>query len=411
MALFSNRGLQTKINLIILVVLLLSFGLFSVLSYQQQKNNVREEAVDKARIIASTATRSRQYISQELDAGGVELTRQRYGLIPQVVSTRIGSLIAEDLGYTIRQISERYRNPKNAPDPQELAILQDFYLKPETQESHRVTTVDNVPIFRYLRPFLVEESCLHCHGEPSAAPAFLREMFPDPTEQSFHYRIGEVIGAVSISIPMDKLQPLVQKKVRSELLHSGGVLLALVLCLGLLIRVAVTAPLSRLGLVIRDIVQTGRFEKPIPRRSRDEIGILIDGFNEMMIHLGEKTGHLEESEKRLRVLTETARDGIISFLDNGQIILFNRQAERIFGYSKREVLGISVARLLHEECTEVHTIGVEDYLKNHAAQLVRKLHKFPGKRRDGTLQKLELSLAVAESDGHPFYTAIIRECE
>lgn len=410
MDLFRNSGLQTKVNLIILGVLLVSFGLFSFFSYQQQKNSIIEEAVDKARIISSTATRSRQYISKELDAGGVELTRERYGLIPQVVSTRIGSLVAEDLGYTIRQISERYRNPKNAPDPSEIVMLKDFYQGSSTQESYRITAVDKAPIFRYLRPFIVEESCLRCHGEPAESPAFLREMFPDPSEQSYHYRLGEVIGAVSISIPMDRLQPLVQKKFRADLLHSGGLLLALVIGLGLLIRLAVTAPLSRLGQVIRDIVRTGRFEKPIPRRSRDEIGTLIDGFNEMMVHLGEKTAHVEESEKRFRVLTETARDGIISFLGNGQIILFNRQAERIFGYSKREILGVSVERLIHEECSDFHRIGVEEYLKNNAAQLVRKLHKIPGRRRDETLQRLELSLAVAESEGHLFYTAIVREC-
>ncbi len=411
MDLFRNRGLQTKINLIILVILLAFFGLFSFVSFRQQKSYIVEEAIEKARIIASTAIRSRQYVSSQLQSGGVDLTRERYGLIPQVVSTRLGGLVAEDLGYSIRQISDRYRNPQNAPDPSESVMLQQFYRDRSLQETYRVTYLDENPTFRYLHPFIVEESCLVCHGEPDAAPAFIDEMFPDPTEQSFHYRIGEVIGAVSISIPMGKLQAQIQKKVRTDLIYLGGVLLALVLCLGLLIRVAVTAPLGRLGVVIRDIVRTGRFEKPIPRRGRDEIGTLIDGFNEMIVRLGEKAEHLEESEKRFRVLTETARDGIISFLGNGQIILFNRQAERMFGYSKREVLGVSVERLIHEDCAEFHGVGVEAYLKSNAAQLVRKLHKFPGRRRDGTIQRLELSLAVAESEGHLFYTAIVRECE
>lgn len=410
MDLFRKRRLQTKINLIILVILLIFFGLFSVITFRQQKGYIVEEAVEKARIVASTATRGRQYMSSQLQAGGVELTRERYGLIPQVISTRIGSLVAEDLGYAIRQVSERFRNPKNAPDPSEVAMLKEFYSDPARKESYRVVTVEKKSVFRYLRPFIVEASCLECHGEPRAAPAFLDEMFPDPTEQSYHYRIGEVIGAVSVSIPMDKLQAQIREKVRTDLVYSGGTLLALVLCLGLLIRAAVTAPLGRLGVVIRDIVRTGRFEKPIPRRGRDEIGDLIEGFNEMMVHLGEKTEHLEESEKRFRVMTETVRDGMISFLGNGQIILFNRQAERMFGYSKREALGVSVARLVHEDCADFHRIGVEDYLKSHGAELIRMLHKIPGRRRDGTALTLELSLAVAESDGHLFYTAIVREC-
>ncbi|TRO83178.1 c-type heme family protein [Desulfuromonas acetexigens] len=408
---FRHRSLQTKINLVILLILLVFFGIFSWISFHQQHGYSVEEAVEKARIIAASATRGRQYLSDQLQKGGVELTRERYGLIPQVVSTQIGSLVAADVGYTIRQVSERYRNPKNAPDPSETTMLKEFYGDPEKRESYRVIDLGKEPIFRYLQPFRVDESCLQCHGDPATAPAFLNEMFPDPNEQSFHYRIGEVIGAVSISIPLGKLQAQVQRKVRTDLLYSGGVLIALVFCLGLLVRMAVTAPLARLGLAIRDIVRTGRFEKPIPRRGQDEIGTLIDGFNEMMVHLGEKTEHLEESEKRFRVMTETVRDGMISFLGTGQVILFNRQAERIFGFSKREVMGVSVARLVHEECAEFHQAGVEDYLKKNAAQLIRKLHKIPGRRRDGSQVSLELSLAVAESDGHLFYTAIVRETD
>jgi PAS domain S-box-containing protein len=171
----------------------------------------------------------------------------------------------------------------------------------------------------------------------------------------------------------------------------------------------VTAPLTRLGEGIREIILTGRFETKIPRRGRDEIGALIDGFNEMMDNLQEKSRHLEESEKRFRLLTETARDGIVSFLSNGQIILFNREAERMFGYSKREALGMTIDRFVHEECRSLHEAGAVAYLQQHAGELIRKTHRIPGRRRSGSPLPLELSLSAAESDGHLFYTAILRE--
>ncbi len=136
--------------------------------------------------------------------------------------------------------------------------------------------------------------------------------------------------------------------------------------------------------------------------------MLIDGFNEMIDHLGEKTRHLEESEQRFRLLTETARDVIVSFLPNGQIILFNRQAERVFGYSKREILGVSITRLLHEDCPEPPGEDVESYLTAHAERLASEIQTIFCRRRDGSRLPLELSLSVAESDGHRFYTAILR---
>jgi PAS domain S-box-containing protein len=177
----------------------------------------------------------------------------------------------------------------------------------------------------------------------------------------------------------------------------------------MLIRIAVTRPLTRLGEGIQQIVATGRFDRKIRRRGRDEIGVLIDGFNGMMDHLKEKTEHLEESEKRFRLLTENARDAIVSFLANGQIILFNRQAQRIFGYSRQEALGMTIERLVHEECASLHNTATEEYLKNRGGELMSEVRKVPARRRDGSRVDLELSLSVAESDGHLFYTAILRE--
>jgi PAS domain S-box-containing protein len=167
--------------------------------------------------------------------------------------------------------------------------------------------------------------------------------------------------------------------------------------------------LARLGEVIGDIVRTGRFEKKIPTRGNDEIGRLIQGFNSMMENVQEKTSHLEESDKRFRALTETARDSIVSFLANGQIILFNQQAATMFGYSKAEALGMSIAELIDDECREFHAADVEGYLRTEITSLLTEIHQISCRRRDGSRVRLELTLSAAESDGHRFYTAILRE--
>jgi PAS domain S-box-containing protein len=147
----------------------------------------------------------------------------------------------------------------------------------------------------------------------------------------------------------------------------------------------------------------------LPRRGRDEIGRLIDGFNEMVAGLGEKTRELEESEQRFRLLTDNAGDGIISFLENGKIILFNRRAEKLFGYSKREALGMDVAKLVHPDASQsLHEIGTAEYLRIHGDELMRNIHRIAGRQRDGSLIEMEVSLSLAVSDGHKFYTAIIR---
>jgi PAS domain S-box-containing protein len=406
---FRNFGLFAKVNIIVAGILLSFFALSTFLNYHQQKAFILEESVEKARIIASEAIQAREYLSRQLQIGNVDLSLDRYGLIPVVASTRIGELVAEDLDYRIRQISDRYRNPKNAPDAFEAEMLQRFYDSPYLREAYQITTLQGERAFRYLQPFRAEESCLECHGDPATAPDYIKTLFPEETDQAYHYRIGEIIGAASVTIPMDKLYRQIYANLRNDILYTGGIFLALITFLGLLTRVAITHPLDRLGHAVREVIHTGRFEEKIPRRGRDEIGILIDGFNEMIENLREKTEHLEESEKRFRLLTETARDGIVAFLSNGQIIMFNRQAERMFGYSKREVLGVPITRLIHEDCSSIHGVSVESYIEQNASKLMRKIHRIPGRRRDGERFDFELSLSVAESDGHLFYTAILRE--
>ncbi|HKK00939.1 MAG TPA: DUF3365 domain-containing protein [Desulfuromonadales bacterium] len=409
MAVFRNRGLLTKINLVIAAILLAFFALITFVSYRHQRRFVIDEAVQKARIIAYEAIRTREYVSGELQKGDVSLSLQRYGLIPVVAANRINETVARDLDYQVRQISERYRNPKDAPDPFEAKILQRFASDPQLPEVYAIDSRDDSqPVLRYLRPFKAERSCLKCHGDPADAPGFIKRLFPPDKDRAYHYQLGQVIGAVSITIPMKELSGQIAGNVQRDLEYTGGIFLALILCLGLLTRVAVTRPLGRLGEAVREIIRTDRFEEPIPRRGEDEIGTLIDGFNEMFEHLKEKTAHLEESDRHFRVLAETARDGIILFLANGQIILFNRQAEQIFGYERQEVLGVSVADLIHEECREVHDLGIEDYLKGKGRQLVSDLQIVQGRRRNGTPVSLELTLSVADSDGHLFYTAILR---
>jgi PAS domain S-box-containing protein len=408
---FRKLSLLSKMTLVIALVLFSFFALANYLDYRQEREKMMGAAVDKARILALEAIRTREYLSDQYLAGEVELSEKRFGLIPVVASGRIGERVARDLGYSLRQVSERNRNPDNAPDAFEISTLQKFYADGSLQEAYSSTTLDGKPVFRYLRSFAAKKSCLQCHGTPEKAPDFLRSRYPVEKDQAYHYKTGEVIGAASIIIPMDNLKAVFYRNLRRDVLQRSMVFLALVLCLCLLGRRAIILPLQRLAAAMNGIIRTGRFQNKLTTRKKDEIGRLIETFNSMVDHLQEKSEHLEESEKRFRILTETARDAIVSFLSNGQIILFNSRAEQIFGYRKKDVIGFPVDRLIHKENAEIHDQGLDAYLREKADTALSRLHRIVGKRRDGTSVILEVSLSMAESDGHIFYTAILREEE
>jgi len=73
-------------------------------------------------------------------------------------------------------------NPQNAPDPWEMEALKAFqYGKNETES---IENIDGQPYFRFIRPFMVEKGCLGCHAEQG-------------------YKIGDVRGGISLSVPME----------------------------------------------------------------------------------------------------------------------------------------------------------------------------------------------------------------
>lgn len=409
MEFFRKLSLLSKLTIVTVLVLLIFFVLAGYLDYRQEREKMLETAVAKARILSEEAIRTREYLSDQYLVGDVELSEKRFSLIPVVVSGRIGERVARNLGYGLRQVSERYRNPDNAPDAFEISALHQFYADDSLAEVYAPTTLAGQPVFRYLRSFVAKKSCLQCHGRPETAPEFLKNRYPVEKDQAYHYRLGEVIGAASIIIPMENLSVVLYRNLAWDVLQRSLVFAALVLCLALLGRRAIILPLRRLAEAMNRIIRTGRFEQQLTTRKKDEIGRLIATFNAMVERLREKSEHIEESERRFRILTETTRDAIVSFLSNGQIILFNKRAEEIFGYRKKDIIGFPVDRLIDDGHAEIHEKGVETYLREKADVALSRLHRLSGRRRDGSLVTLEVSLSMAESDGHIFYTAILRE--
>lgn len=405
-----NFSLFTKVNLILLVILAAFLVISLFWQYRQHQAMIFSEAVEKARIIIAEATRTREYISQQLQIGGVELNRERYGMIPVVVANRVGQIVAEDLTYSIRHTSNRYRNDANAPDRYERETLKRLAASPEQDHVAEFSSLDGDPVFRYLQAAYADQSCLECHGDPQDSPRFLRQIYPPEQDPSYNYTVGEMIGAVSIVIPMTQLEKRLTTSFNNTLVLTTVFFLALVACLGLLIRRAVINPLRSLSGSIQEISETGRFTQPLTVRSHDEIGSLVASFNTMMQELDQKTGQLEESEKRFRLLTEIARDAIVAFLPNGQIFLFNQRAEEIFGYRQEDLVGERLDRLVAPGFDR-YGPSLAEFICNADKQWFDETHPLIGLRRDRSKVQLEMVVKEIQSGDRPFYTALLREAD
>jgi PAS domain S-box-containing protein len=118
---------------------------------------------------------------------------------------------------------------------------------------------------------------------------------------------------------------------------------------------------------------------------------------------------LEESEQRFRAIADTASDGIVSVDDRGNIVMFNRSAERIFGYAFSEIEGKNVTTLIPDRHRGAHEKGLERYLESGEPRIIGRTVELEGLRKDGTEIPIELSLAVWRSNGSRYFSAIVRD--
>src|SRR6266496_840739 len=68
---------------------------------------------------------------------------------------------------------------------------------------------------------------------------------------------------------------------------------------------------------------------------------------------------LRESQERFRSVVETAPDAIVLADHWGHIISWNKAAQRLFGYTTKEVLGRPLTLLMPARYRDAHQRGVE----------------------------------------------------
>ena len=114
-------------------------------------------------------------------------------------------------GWTVRRVSLKARNRADRPDAWErrqlVALQASHAAKPLAAdfETYEVVRVKGRPVLRYLKPITIPGPlCLQCHGARSdmAAPVrdSLARLYPD--DPAHGYRVGDLRGAVSVSIPI-----------------------------------------------------------------------------------------------------------------------------------------------------------------------------------------------------------------
>jgi PAS domain S-box-containing protein len=110
----------------------------------------------------------------------------------------------------------------------------------------------------------------------------------------------------------------------------------------------ITQPVLALAHTAKTVSDEQNYAARAERFDDDELGQLTDVFNAMLARVQERDQALRAAEERFRLVVEGAPNPIVAVDRHSRIILVNSQVERLFGYSRHELLGQPVDVLLPE---------------------------------------------------------------
>lgn len=211
------------------------------------------------------------------------------------------------------------------------------------------------------------------------------------------YDPKDVIGAVAVGrlVPrsLEEPQEVISQTYEQyrELVSRKGlieanyyILLTLVLLViiflstwfGFYLAKQITIPLQALAQKTKE-ASLGRLDFRLEETSRDEVGILVESFNEMAERLRKSHHALEtsrqqlekarqESEERRRymeIILSNIGSGVISLDQEYRVVMVNKAAERIMGVSLEEVAGRSMEEVIPAQPLSVVRGLVEELLR------------------------------------------------
>ncbi|MDH5698619.1 MAG: PAS domain S-box protein, partial [Nitrospirota bacterium] len=119
---------------------------------------------------------------------------------------------------------------------------------------------------------------------------------------------------------------------------------------------------------------------------------------------------LRESEERTRLILDTALDAVVTLDEHGHIIGWNSQAERMFGWSRQEIIGEPVvSTIIPPQYRDAHLQGIQRYLTSEVSEILNKRIELSGMHRDGHEFPLELAITAVRSQGRTIFSGFLRD--
>lgn len=209
----------------------LFWGIFAILTlaliidtshrYNETKDMIKLRGFNEARALDDYFISMRYVYHQQFLKSGIDLNDSTLGFLPAHAASLISDKYAQitSQGISVRNVSDRPRNPKNLADTFEMKAIHYFKTHPEKTELEQTIVQNNKTYLFYSSPLKIVPYCLACHGKKEETLAYVKNRYTT----AFGYKVGDIRGINSIKVLRLPLQKSMMKIFFSTTIINFGV--------------------------------------------------------------------------------------------------------------------------------------------------------------------------------------------
>ena len=119
---------------------------------------------------------------------------------------------------------------------------------------------------------------------------------------------------------------------------------------------------------------------------------------------------VRDSERRMRLVLDSAHDAFVAIDVKGRIVEWNARAEAVFGWSRNEAVGRDLAdTIIPPAQRDLHRRGIERYLRDGTTNLLGRCVEMIGLHRSGTQFPIEIAATAVCTDDRIAFSAFVRD--
>ena len=147
---------------------------------------------------------------------------------------------------------------------------------------------------------------------------------------------------------------------------------------------------------------------PVRNQEGEIVGLGTIGADLLALREAEKSLHVLED--RFSEILRIAPEAIVSADEQGNILVFNEAASRIFGYDGDEVIGQPLGILLPPEVRKAHGGYMESFASgSDLTRLMSDRSEIRGQRKDGGIFPAEASISKLQSGQQTIFTVTMHD--